>query len=424
MAQPSIKSKNATDAIETVGNAFARAFNRPIRSINLPERIPRGYLPASRWAGISVLQNTTVPMIQTPYATLNTNMRVGDGYQFKLFKKGGVIKGKKGIEYKPIITDNLKDKMYSNLKLGYISDPKTIKDPITGKEMSTGLKQHIGQTFRGDVTDPSANGTTVQGQFIQKPNFDLQGITDQVLRGIEAGIVGNSIKKQGELAKKAAKDSVEILSKQQVPQKQTLRYDNSAIQRQVKEGRDAIMSVRNTPTTDVNAHNAFKLAQLAQLEQLSDLSAESEYASKLQAQNQQIEDENTALRIEGVNKQKERAATLAQTLPQIDASVNAQKAHLLSSLVSEERERRNRDELEMIAAETSLSQAKELSKYQSAIDAFDNAITADYEKHKSNADFTKFYATLDAYKNAMYEKYANQLRDLKQVYTVRSNPNM
>lgn len=48
MAQPSIKSKNATDAIETVGNAFARDFSRPIRSINLPERMPIGYLPASR----------------------------------------------------------------------------------------------------------------------------------------------------------------------------------------------------------------------------------------------------------------------------------------------------------------------------------------------------------------------------------------
>jgi hypothetical protein len=371
-------------------------------------------------------KNSKIPTIDAPFASANNGLRVGDGYQFKLFKKGGVIKGKKGIEYKPIITDGLKDKMYSDLKLGYISDPKVIKDPITGKEMSDGLKQHIGRIFRGDVINPSANDITVQGQFIQKPDFDLQGVTDQVLRGVEAGIVGNSIKKQGELAKKAAKDSVEILSKQQVPQKQTLRYDNSTIQRQVKEGRDTIMSVRNTPTTDVNTHNAFKLAQSEQLSNLSKkaLSAESEYASKLQGQNQQIGDENTAVRIEGVNKQKERAATLAQTLPKIDASVNAQKAHLLGSLVSEERERRNRDELEKIAAETSLSQAKELSKYQSAIDAFDNAITADYEKHKSNADFTKSYATLDAYKNAMYEKYASQLRDLKQVYTVRSNPNM
>lgn len=383
-------------------------------------------LPISPTYSHSILPAGSMSFIKAPYRTLDTSMKLSDGYQFRFFKKGGIIKGKKGIEYKPIITDDLKDKMHSDLKLGYISDPKTIKDPITGKEMSNGLKQYIGQIFRGDVTNPSANGTTVQGQFIQKPNFDLQGITDQVLRGVEAGIVGNSIKKQGELAKKAAKDSVEILSKQQIPQKQTLRYDNSAIQRQVKEGRDDIMSVRNTPTTDVNAHNAFKLAQSEQLSNLSKnaLSAESEYASKLQAQNQQIEDENTALRIEGVNKQKERAATLAQTLPQIDASVNAQKAHLLGSLVSEERERRNRDELERIAAETSLSQAKELSKYQSAIDAFDNAITADYEKHKSNADFTKSYATLDAYKNAMYEKYASQLRDLKQVYTVRSNPNM
>lgn len=353
---------------------------------------------------MSVLQNTTIPMIQTPYATLNTNMRVGDGYQFKLFKKGGVIKGQDGSKFSPIISDNLKKKVESYI----FALPK--------REIPTNLNTRVNTN----------NGTTVQGQFIQKPDFDLQGVADQVLKGIEAGIVGNSIKKQGELAKKAARNSAEILSKQQVPQKQTLRYDNSAIQRQVKEGRDAIMSVRNTPTTDVNAHNAFKLAQSEQLSNLSKnaLSTESEYTSKLQAQNQQIEDENTALRIEGVNKQKERSATLAQTLPQIDASVNAQKAHLLSSLVSEERERRNRDELERIAAETSLSQAKELSKYQSAIDAFDNAITADYEKHKSNADFTKSYATLNAYKNAMYEKYASQLRDLKQVYTVRSNPNM
>ena len=305
--------------------------------------------------------------IQTPYRTLDTNMKFPEGTQFRLFKKGGVIKAEKG-----------------------------------------------------------THGTMVQGQSINTPNFDLQGIIDQGLRGLEAAIVGNTIKRSADVQRKGVRDLTEVLAKKQVPQQQTLRYDNSAIMRQANKAKEDVIGLRETPTTDAKVRNAFKLMQAGELSNINKkaLDAESEYASKLQLQNQQIEDANAAARIEGVNATKDLIAKQIANLSAIDASEISQRGQLWKTIVDEERERRNRDELERIAGESGIHQAEELSKYQSQLDAFDNAIAADYEKHKSNEAFTKEYATVDAYKNAMYNKYANQLIDLSRVYSVRSNPNM
>lgn len=338
---------------------------------------------------MSVLHNTTVPVIETPYATLNTNMRVGDGYQFRLFKKGGVIKAEKGT---PIITSDLKTRIKSELGL-------TSKDPLK-TPMTLPKLNH-------------ANVPTVQGQSINTPNFDLQGIVDQGLRGLEAAIVGNTIKRSADVQRKGVRDLTEVLAKKQVPQQQTLRYDNSAIMRQANKAKEDVMGLRETPTTDAKVRNAFKLMQAGELSNINKkaLDAESEYASKLQLQNQQIEDTNAAARIEGVNATKDLIAKQIANLSAIDASEASQRGQLYKSIVDEERERRNRDELERIAGEYGIRQAEELSKYQDQLDAFDKSISEDYAKHKSNESFTKQYATEDAYKTAMYNKYANQLRD-------------
>lgn len=146
--------------------------------------------------------------IQIPYRTLDTSMKFPEGTQFRLFKKGGVIKAQDGAK----------------------TIPEDLKKPIITPELRSKVESQIMPSTKLEIVPMSieqlrpAAGTVVQGQTTSDTSkLDLKNIGDQILRGLEAATVGNAIRKDADIKRKALKDVGEILNKTEAPSSETLR---------------------------------------------------------------------------------------------------------------------------------------------------------------------------------------------------------
>ena len=156
----------------------------------------------------SMLPAGSMSFIKAPYRTLDTSMKFPEGTQFRLFKKGGVIKAQDGAK----------------------TIPEDLKKPIITPELRSKVESQILPSTKADITPMSieqlrpAISAVVQGQTTNDTSkLDLKNIGDQILRGLEAATVGNAIRKDADIKRKALKDVGEILNKTEAPSNETLR---------------------------------------------------------------------------------------------------------------------------------------------------------------------------------------------------------